>query len=99
MFPDSINLEEAFKMDHADTIQLALDTAEIVMGVPKLLDAPCTAVCPEERSVMTQVSEFFQKISKVRAHIDMNECVLVRADKHTHTHAMVVLIKAIRLIS
>ena len=64
--PESIDPEAAFQMEAAEAIQHALDIAAQTLKVPTLLDAHATATRPEERSVIIQVAEFFQKISKVR---------------------------------
>lgn len=59
--PDLIQYDQLSKDDPAKNLQLAFDVAEEKLGIPKLLDVEdLTDVArPDERSVMTYVSEYF----------------------------------------
>jgi len=59
--PDLIQYDQLSKDDPAKNLQLAFDVAEKELGIPKLLDVEdlTDVPRPDERSVMTYVSEYF----------------------------------------
>lgn len=63
--PDLLDFDSLNKADRHKNLQLAFDVAEQHLGIAKLLDVEDIAdsVKPDERSVMTYISEFFHVFS------------------------------------
>eukprot|EP00026_Physarum_polycephalum_P006920 Phypoly_transcript_06973.p1 GENE.Phypoly_transcript_06973~~Phypoly_transcript_06973.p1 ORF type:complete len:534 (+),score=118.90 Phypoly_transcript_06973:40-1602(+) len=63
--PDLLEFDPLNKADRHKNLQLAFDVAEKHLGIAKLLDVEDLAdsVKPDERSVMTYISEFFHVFS------------------------------------
>jgi len=63
--PDLINFDSLSKANGKDNLNLAFDVAEKHLGIAKLLDAEdlYNVARPDERSIITYVSEFFHKFS------------------------------------
>ena len=64
--PDLIDFDSLSKDNAEHNLQLAFDVAEDKLGIPKLLDVEdCVVEKPDERSVMTYVSEYFRYFSSL----------------------------------
>jgi len=62
--PDLIDFDSLDKADHKKNLQLAFDVAEKHLGISPLLDVEDVDVeRPDERSVMTYISEFYHKFT------------------------------------
>eukprot|EP01112_Ceratiomyxa_fruticulosa_P005724 TRINITY_DN16570_c0_g1_i1.p1 TRINITY_DN16570_c0_g1~~TRINITY_DN16570_c0_g1_i1.p1 ORF type:complete len:557 (+),score=147.06 TRINITY_DN16570_c0_g1_i1:126-1673(+) len=63
--PDLIDFDSLHKENRAANLRLCFDIAEKELGIPPLLDVEdlVNVARPDERSVMTYISEFFHKFS------------------------------------
>jgi len=63
--PDLLDFEPLDKNDNAKNLELAFDVAEKQLGIPRLLDVEdlTNVARPDERSIMTYVSEYFHKFA------------------------------------
>jgi len=63
--PDLLDYDSLSKENNAQNLELAFDIAEKQLGIPRLLDVEDIAnvARPDERSVMTYVSEYFHYFS------------------------------------
>jgi len=63
--PDLINFDSLSKENKADNLRLAFQVAEEKLGIARLLDVEdiVDVARPDERSIITYISEFFHKFS------------------------------------
>lgn len=65
--PDVIDFPSLNPEDHINNLNLAFDTAEAQLGVPRLLDAEdIDTHRPDEKSIMTYVSSFYHVFAKMK---------------------------------
>jgi len=67
--PDLLNFDELSKSNARQNLELAFDVAEKQLGIPRLLDVEdlLDVARPDERSIVTYVSEYFHKFSAQNA--------------------------------
>jgi actinin alpha len=85
--PELIDYDSLDKKNKKENLQLAFDVAQKNLGIEPLLDADDLVATerPDERSVMTYISEFFHKFSSQ----DQKETAARRVQKHVHFHQKV----------
>ncbi len=82
--PELIDYESLQKANKRENLQLAFDVAQQHLGIEPLLDIEdiVSTERPDERSVMTYISEFFHKFSSQ----DQKETAARRIQKHVNFH-------------
>lgn len=80
--PDLLDYDSLDKSDHRGNLQKAFEVAEKQLGIPRLLEPEdlLDAPRPDERAVMTYVSEYFLCFSS----LDLKEKTAARIQKFIH---------------
>jgi len=89
--PDLLDFNSLDKSDHKKNLQLAFDVAEQHLGISPLLDVEDLDVDrPDERSVMTYISEFYHKFTSQ----DHKENAARRVQKFARFHENIEALEA-----